>query len=139
MSEERWTVLESARSTKESKTIFFGEGPRSRCYGRIAALRLIVQLCDEDDSLFSFFRVMEHRWNETDRGKQKYSGKILSQCHFLHHKFHMDWPGIEHGPLRWEAGDYRLSHGTAKTVAYLITQTWDFEGSLLRCDVLRAR
>ena len=30
--------------------VFFGgEGPRSRCYGRTAALRLIVQPCDEDD------------------------------------------------------------------------------------------
>jgi hypothetical protein len=27
----------------------FCEGPRSRCYGRTAALRLIVQPCDEDD------------------------------------------------------------------------------------------
>jgi hypothetical protein len=27
----------------------FGEGPRSRRYGRTAALRLIVQPCDEDD------------------------------------------------------------------------------------------
>jgi hypothetical protein len=25
--------------------------------------------------VFSFFRVMEHRWNEIDRGKPKYSGK----------------------------------------------------------------
>jgi hypothetical protein len=25
-----------------------GEGPRSRCYGCTAALRLIVQPCDED-------------------------------------------------------------------------------------------
>jgi hypothetical protein len=28
---------------------YFFEGPRSRCYGRTAALRLIVQPCDEDD------------------------------------------------------------------------------------------
>jgi hypothetical protein len=30
--------------------IFFscGEGPRSRCYGRTAAFRLIVQHCDKD-------------------------------------------------------------------------------------------
>jgi hypothetical protein len=28
---------------------FFGEGPRSRRYGRTAALRLILQPCDEDD------------------------------------------------------------------------------------------
>jgi hypothetical protein len=23
----------------------------------------------------------------------------------VHHKSHMDWPGIEPGPPRWEAGD----------------------------------
>jgi hypothetical protein len=28
---------------------FSGEGPRSRRYGRTAALRLIVQPCDEDE------------------------------------------------------------------------------------------
>jgi hypothetical protein len=39
---------------------------------------------------FSFLQVMEHWWNETDRGKQKYSGKNLSQCHFVPHKSHMD-------------------------------------------------
>ena len=38
---------------------------------------LLCNLCDEekDDQLFfSFFRVMEYRWNENDRGKPKYSG-----------------------------------------------------------------
>ena len=54
---------------------FFSEGPRSRCYGRTAALRLIVQPCDKDGQFFfSFFHVMEHMWNESDRGKPKYSG-----------------------------------------------------------------
>jgi hypothetical protein len=27
----------------------------------------------------------------------------LRQCHFVHHKCHMSWPGIETGPPRWEA------------------------------------
>jgi hypothetical protein len=86
-----------------------GEGSRSRCYGRTAALRLIVQPCDQDDSFFSYFRVMEHRWNETDRGKPKYSRKNLSQCHFVRHKSHMDLPGIETVPPRWEAGDWAMA------------------------------
>jgi hypothetical protein len=48
---------------------------------------------------------MERRWNETDREKPKCSEKNLSQCHFVYHKSLMDWPGIEPGPPRWEAGD----------------------------------
>jgi hypothetical protein len=58
------------------------------------ALRLIVQSCDADkekgDQFFSFFQVMEHRWIEIDRRKPKYSGKNLSQFHFVHHKSRMD-------------------------------------------------
>jgi hypothetical protein len=49
--------------------VFLIEGPRSRCYGRTAALRLIVQPCDENDEVFFCFSIlMEHRWNEIDRG-----------------------------------------------------------------------
>jgi hypothetical protein len=33
---------------------------------------------------------MEHRWNEMDRREPKYSGRNLSQCHFVHHKSHKD-------------------------------------------------
>jgi hypothetical protein len=32
-----------------SLLIFCGEGPRNRRYGRTAALRLLMQPCDEDD------------------------------------------------------------------------------------------
>jgi hypothetical protein len=74
--------------------VFSGEGPRSRRYGRTAAVRLIVRPYedDDDDDYYYFFLllVMEHRWNEIDRGKPKNSGKNLSQCHFVHHKSHMD-------------------------------------------------
>jgi hypothetical protein len=35
--------------THDLGVFFSGEGPRSRRYGRTAALRLIVQPCDEDD------------------------------------------------------------------------------------------
>jgi hypothetical protein len=43
---------------------------------------------------------MEQRWNDTDRGKPKDSEKSLFQCHFVHHKSHVDCPGREPGPLR---------------------------------------
>jgi hypothetical protein len=77
-----------------------GEGPRSRCYGRTAALRVIVQPCDEDEVFFCLSILMEHRWNEIDRGKPKYLERNLSQCHFVYHKSHIDRPGIEPGPPR---------------------------------------
>ena len=48
-----WTCL-----LQPLRYFFFGrggEGPRSRCCGRTAALRLIVQPCDEDDQFFFRF------------------------------------------------------------------------------------
>jgi hypothetical protein len=41
-------------------------------------------------SFFSLFPVMEHKWNEIDREKPKYSGINLSHCHIVHYKSHMD-------------------------------------------------
>ena len=33
---------------------------------------------------------MEHSFNDTDRGKLKYSEQNLTQCHFVHHTAFMD-------------------------------------------------
>jgi hypothetical protein len=52
---------------------------------------------------FPFFRVMDHGWNEIDRGKSTYSGATLSHCHFVHHTSHIDRLGIKPEPARWEA------------------------------------
>jgi hypothetical protein len=41
----------------------------------------------------------------TFRGKHKCWETNLSQCPSEHYKSHMDGPGIETGPQRWQAGD----------------------------------
>jgi hypothetical protein len=38
-------------------------------------------------------------------------GENLAQRHFVHHKFHMTWPGFETRPLRWEADCHIKSNG----------------------------
>jgi hypothetical protein len=32
-------------------------------------------------------------------------GESPPRCLFVHHKSHMNWPGIEPGPRLWKAGD----------------------------------
>jgi hypothetical protein len=49
---------------------------------------------------FPRYEFGERRWNYIDRRKPKNSEKNLSQCHFVNHKSHMDWPGRKPGPPR---------------------------------------
>jgi hypothetical protein len=50
-----YRTINTKRQYKYLGDFFSGEGPRSRRYGRTAALRLLVQPCDEDDDDDYFF------------------------------------------------------------------------------------
>jgi hypothetical protein len=67
-----------------------------------------VQLHDDDDDYYYYyiviFLVMENRWNEIDRGRQKYSGKTCPSATLSTTNPTRTDPGIETGPPRWEAG-----------------------------------
>jgi hypothetical protein len=97
-------------SVFRSNFSFGGEGPRSRSYGRTAALRPLWWSWRERLQVFSFFQVMQHQWNETDKGKPKYSGKKPVPVPLCP-------PQIPRGPTRGLRGGRpatnRLSHGTA--------------------------
>ena len=40
------------------------------------------------------------------QGRTELLGEKLVTCHFVRNKSHMNWPGIETEPPRWEAGDW---------------------------------
>jgi hypothetical protein len=46
---------------------------------------------------------MENWWKDADRGRPKHWEKNQSQCYYVHHKLHMDWPGIEPRSLYLQA------------------------------------
>jgi hypothetical protein len=83
---------------------------------RLTALRALLNeaaSCQDYISVVTDERMsMEHRWNDTDRGKPKFSATNLSQCHFVHHKSHLGIYETEPAPTPERPATNRLSHGT---------------------------
>ena len=57
---------------------------------------------------------LEHWWTNTDRECSEGLGKYGFQCHFAHHKSHMDWPRMELSVDRNRPTTHSLSHGNAQ-------------------------
>ena len=60
---------------------------------------------------------MEHRWNDTDRERRKYSEKNPSNCHFANNRLQVNWPGLERALQSERQATIRRSHGYAMTLA----------------------
>jgi len=60
---------------------------------------------------------MEQRWKQATRGKQKYSGKSLSQFNICYRKSQMDWAVIKSDLRGYRPPKNHLRHCTAITSA----------------------
>jgi hypothetical protein len=66
---------------------------------------------------------MEHWRKEVDRGKPNYSGKYLSQWHFIHHKPTLTDPGSNLGLRGERPATNHLRHGMAHFIPYRHTHS----------------
>lgn len=63
-------------------------------------------------------------WMILLRKRLKYSEYNLSQCHFIHHKFHMGWPGFELCPTQWGLEPTQSWHGPLLLLAFRAGDSW---------------
>jgi hypothetical protein len=95
---------------------FVVRGPRSWCYGRTAALRLIVQPLWWRWGWAVFYQVlqlMEHQWNEIDRRKPTTRRKTCPSATLSTTNPTWTDPGSNSGLRGERPATNRLSHGTA--------------------------
>jgi hypothetical protein len=108
------------------KIFLLGEGHRSRCYGRTTAFRLFVQPYDEDEQFFyQVLQLMEHLWNEIDRGKPTTRKKTCPSATLSTTNPTWTEPGSNAGLRSGRPATNRLSHGTA--VIKVIVISFDLE------------
>jgi hypothetical protein len=71
---------------------------------------------------------VEHWWNDIDRENWS-TERTRVKVPFSPPQIHMDWSGIEYGPLRRDAGDH-LSHNTTEQ------HSWFLKVVLILCHVV---
>jgi len=64
---------------------------------------------------------------------QKYSEKHLFWCHYVHHRSHTDWPGIEPGLYGEILATNPLSHDTALHIVQH-PSSWNLQNTTLKPD-----
>jgi len=85
---------------------------------------------------------MEYRWNDTHTTRLKYSVETLFQCHFFHHKSHVDLPAVATVSLAWpERPEVDLGQARSPLVARTHTgnETKSFKPSPTNCFVRDVR
>jgi hypothetical protein len=106
--------------------IFFVKGPAADATDAPQPWGLLCNPVMKMISFFSFFRVMEHRWNETDRGKPKYSGgkPCPNATLYTTNPTRTD-PGSNPSLRGERPATNRLSHGTAlDSVRDFLSNVW---------------
>jgi hypothetical protein len=69
------------------------------------ALHCPARPSDKSTSRTKMATSVEQWWGDSIRRKTKWSERNLSSATFVRHKHHVDWPGIEPGSPRWQAGN----------------------------------
>jgi len=110
-------ILEKESIKLQSQSVYYlmpNEGTYSYHIDLKCVAENLEYLCDTWKSIagvegarLSFYKgsikkkmSLEHWWNDTVTGKQKYWERNLWQWHFFHHKTHTDWHGT--APTPWD-------------------------------------
>jgi hypothetical protein len=85
------------------KTCILGGGGWARLSPLVTTATIWPSVSSPDDRCDVCEAVGGMRIGKGNRSTRK---KKPAQCHLVHHKLHMTWPGFGPGPQLWEPGDW---------------------------------